>query len=125
MTRGVPCPNYNGYQPDADGNLVFNPDSYVKADEPFLTYPQGDPKRSGHRQGCMYDPHWDLPILSTTSQNGGGDWSNNSYSHSTNMVYFPYGTNPVAHWRGAPSQRSARHGSVPDRRHPRLRRLDR
>ena len=51
----------------------------------------------------MYDPHWDLPILSTTSQNGGGDWSNNSYSHRTNMVYFPYGTNPVAHWRGASS----------------------
>ena len=22
-------PNYNGYQPDANGNLVFNPDSYV------------------------------------------------------------------------------------------------
>ncbi|HEX6327899.1 MAG TPA: PQQ-binding-like beta-propeller repeat protein, partial [Jiangellaceae bacterium] len=95
--RGVP--NYNGYQPDEDGNLVFNPDSYVAADEPFLTYPDGHP--SDHRQGCMYDPQWDLPILSTTSQNGGGDWSNNSYSHSTNMVYFPYGTNPVAHWNGA------------------------
>jgi quinohemoprotein ethanol dehydrogenase len=92
-------PNYNGYQPDADGDLVFNPDSYVKADEPFLTYPEGHP--SDHRRGCMYDPQWDLPILSTTSQNGGGDWSNNSYSHSTNMVYFPYGTNPVAHWNGA------------------------
>ncbi|USQ81062.1 PQQ-binding-like beta-propeller repeat protein [Ornithinimicrobium faecis] len=90
-------PNYNGYQPDEDGNLVFNPDSYVKADEPFLTYPEGQ----DHRQGCMYDPQWDLPILSTTSQNGGGDWSNQSYSHSTNMVYFPYGTNPVAHWNGA------------------------
>jgi quinohemoprotein ethanol dehydrogenase len=92
-------PNYNGYQPDADGNLVFNPDSYVKADEPFLTYPQGYP--ADHRRGCMYDPQWDMPILSTTSQNGGGDWSNNSYNHSTNMVYFPYGTNPVAHWNGA------------------------
>lgn len=92
-------PNYNGYQPDADGNLVFNPDSYVAADEPFLTYPDNYP--SDHRQGCMYDPQWDLPILSTTSQNGGGDWSNNAYSHSTNMVYFPYGTNPVAHWNGA------------------------
>ncbi|MCK0112053.1 PQQ-binding-like beta-propeller repeat protein [Ornithinimicrobium sp. F0845] len=90
-------PNYNGYQPDAEGNLVFNPDSYVQADEPFLTYPDGQ----DHRQGCMYDPQWDLPILSTTSQNGGGDWSNQSYSHSTNMVYFPYGTNPVAHWNGA------------------------
>ena len=94
-------PNYNGYQPDADGDLVFNPDSYVKADEPFLTYPQGDPVRSGHRQGCMYDPQWDLPILSTTSQNGGGDWSNNSFSQSTGLVYFPYGTNPVAHYNGA------------------------
>jgi plastocyanin len=92
-------PNYNGYQPDEDGNLVFNPDSYVAADEPFLTYPEG--YDSDHREGCMYDPQWDLPILSTTSQNGGGDWSNNSYSHSTNLVYFPYGTNPVAHWNGA------------------------
>ncbi|MGC5221704.1 PQQ-binding-like beta-propeller repeat protein [Micromonospora sp. DT81.3] len=91
-------PNYNGYQPDADGNLVFNPDSYVAADEPFLTYPEGAPD---HREGCMYDPQWDLPILSTTSQNGGADWSNNAYSHSTNLVYYPYGTNPVAHWNGA------------------------
>ena len=92
-------PNYNGYQPDADGNLVFNPDSYVAADEPFLTYPDG--YKSDHREGCMYDPQWDLPILSTTSQNGGGDWSNNAFSHRTNLVYFPYGTNPVAHWNGA------------------------
>lgn len=93
-------PNYNGYQPDADGNLVFTPDSYVAVDEPFLTYPEGS---SGHREGCMYDPQWDEPILSTTSQNGGGDWSNQSYSHSTNLVYFPYGVNPVAHYNGAAS----------------------
>jgi glucose dehydrogenase/plastocyanin len=93
-------PNYNGYQPDSEGNLVFNPDSYVAVDEPFLTYPEGS---SGHREGCMYDPQWDAPILSTTSQNGGGDWSNHSYSHSTNLVYFPYGTNPVAHYNGASS----------------------
>lgn len=95
--RGVP--NYNGYQPDAEGNLVFNPDSYVAVDEPYLTYPEGYP--SDHRLGCMYDPQWNVPILSTTSQNGGGDWSNHSYSHSTNLVYFPYGTNPVAHYNGA------------------------
>ncbi|WP_160423220.1 PQQ-binding-like beta-propeller repeat protein [Agromyces seonyuensis] len=93
-------PNYNGYQPDAEGNLVFNPESYVKADEPFLTYPEGS---SGHREGCMYDPQFDLPILSTTSQNGGADWSNNAYSHETNLVYYPYGTNPVAHYNGAAS----------------------
>ena len=94
--RGVP--NYNGYQADAEGNLVFNPDSYVSVDEPFLTYPAGS---SGHREGCLYDPQFEAPILSTTSQNGGGDWSNNSYSQSTNLVYFPYGTNPVAHYDGA------------------------
>ncbi|GAA3349552.1 hypothetical protein GCM10020358_72120 [Amorphoplanes nipponensis] len=92
-------PNYNGYQPDAEGNLVFDPDSYVKADAPFLTYPAGYP--ADHRRGCLYDPQWDLPILSTTSPNGGGDWSNDSYSHSTNMVYYPYGVNPAAHWNGA------------------------
>jgi glucose dehydrogenase/plastocyanin len=95
--RGVP--NYNGYQPDESGNLVFDPESYVAVDEPFLTYPDGH--ASGHREGCMYDPQWDVPILSTTSQNGGGDWSNHSYSHRTNLVYFPYGTNPVAHYNGA------------------------
>ena len=95
--RGVP--NYNGYQPDENGNLVFNPDSYVAEDEPFLTYPDGYP--SDHRLGCMYDPQWDRPILSTTSQNGGADWSNHSYSHRTNLVYWPYGANPVAHWNGA------------------------
>lgn len=94
--RGVP--NYNGYQPDEDGELVFNPDSYVAADQEHLTYPEG---HVGNREGCMYDPQWDLPILSTTSQNGGGDWSNNAYSHNTNLVYFPYGTNNVAHWNGA------------------------
>jgi quinohemoprotein ethanol dehydrogenase len=94
--RGVP--NYNGYQPDQDGHLVFNPGSYVAEDEPFLTYPTGP---SDHRLGCMYDPQWDRPILSTTSQNGGADWSNHSYSHRTNMVYWPYGANPVAHWNGA------------------------
>lgn len=90
-------PNYNGYQPDAQGNLVYNPDSYVKADQPFLTYPAGE----DHRKGCMYDPQWDLPILSTTAPNGGADWANNSYSHRTNLVYYPYGTSPTAHWNGA------------------------
>lgn len=90
-------PNYNGYQPDADGNLVFNPDSYVKADQPYLTYPNGE----DHRKGCMYDPQWNLPILSTTAPNGGADWANDSYSHRTNLVYYSYGTSPTAHWNGA------------------------
>lgn len=94
--RGVP--NYNGYQPDEDGNLVFNPDSYVAADTEHLTFPAG---AGEHRKGCLYDPHWEQPILSTTSPNGGADWSAQSYSHKTGLVYIPYGTNPVAHWLGA------------------------
>jgi quinohemoprotein ethanol dehydrogenase len=95
--RGVP--NYNGYQADGDGNLVYTEPNYLDPDTPFVSYPPE--YGSDHRQGCMYDPHWDLPVLSTTSQNGGADWSNHSYSHRTNLVYWPYGTNPVAHWRGA------------------------
>jgi quinohemoprotein ethanol dehydrogenase len=102
-TKNIPgdpwraVPNYNGYQPDARGNLRFNPDSYVRADQPYLTYPAGQ----DHRAGCMYDPQWDLPILSTTAPNGGADWSNESYSHRTDLVYYPYGTSPTAHWNGA------------------------
>ena len=102
-------PNYNGYQPDAEGNLVFNPDSYVAATSRSSPIPRAP---QDHREGCMYDPQWDVPILSTTSQNGGADWSNNSYSHSTNLVYFPYGTNPVAHWNGARRTASERSGST-------------
>ena len=49
----------------------------------------------------MYDTHWDLPVLSTTSQNGGMDWSAYSFSPKLNLLYIPYGINPVAHWRGA------------------------
>ncbi len=50
----------------------------------------------------MYDPQWDCPMLSTTSQNGGADWSNHSLQPAarTSSTY-PYGINPVAHWRGA------------------------
>ena len=93
-------PNYNGYQPDANGQLVYTEPNYLDADKPFLTIPAeygGD----RHRKGCMYDTHWDLPVLSTTSQNGGADWSGYSFSHNLGLLYIPYGINPVAHWRGA------------------------
>jgi outer membrane protein assembly factor BamB len=97
-------PNYNGYQPDAGGNLVYVEPNYLDPDKPFVTIPPeymaGDP-RPPHRKGCMYDTHWDLPVLSTTSQNGGMDWSAYSFSPTLNTLYIPYGINPVAHWRGA------------------------
>ena len=92
-------PNYNGYQPDASGNLVYTEPNYLDADKPFLTIPAE--YGATHRKGCMYDTHWDLPVLSTTSQNGGPDWSSYSFSHKRGLIFVPYGVNPVAHWRGA------------------------
>lgn len=94
-------PNYNGYQPDENGQLVYTEPNYLAEDKPFVIYP---PEYGGnHRKGCMYDTHWDQPVPSTTSQNGGPDWSSYSFSHRTGLIYVPYGTNPVAHWRGASS----------------------
>jgi glucose dehydrogenase/plastocyanin len=92
-------PNYNGYQPDASGNLVYTEGNYLDADKPFLTIPAE--YGATHRKGCMYDTHWDLPVLSTTSQNGGPDWSSYSFSQKLGLIFVPYGVNPVAHWRGA------------------------
>lgn len=92
-------PNYNGYQPDASGNLVYTEPNYLDVDKAHLTYPTE--YGANHRKGCMYDPHWDQPVLSTTSQNGGPDWSSYSFSHRTGLIYVPYGVNPVAHWRTA------------------------
>lgn len=94
-------PNYNGYQADTNGNLVYTEPNYLDADKAHLSYPSE--YGADHRQGCMYDPHWDQPVLSTTSQNGGPDWSSYSYNPRTGLIYVPYGVNPVAHWRGASS----------------------
>ena len=92
-------PNYNGYQPDASGQLVYTEPNYLEPDGPFLTIPSE--YGATHRKGCMYDTHYDLPVLSTTSQNGGPDWSSYSFSHQLGLIFLPYGVNPVAHWRGA------------------------
>ena len=81
------------------GKLVYTEPNYLDPDKPFVTYP---PEYGAtHRKGCMYDTHWDLPVLSTTSQNGGPDWSSYSFSHKLGLIFLPYGVNPVAHWRGA------------------------
>ena len=60
-------------------------------------------RRTGHRQGCLWEPHFDFPVLSMTSQNGGADLSNHGYSPRTNLYYMPYGVAPVAHYRSAGS----------------------
>ncbi len=92
-------PNYNGYQPNAKGELVYTEPNYLDVDKPFVTYPAGQT----HREGCLYDASWDEPVLSTTSQNGGPTWPTYSYSPKTGLLYYPYGVSMVAHWRDAPS----------------------
>ena len=94
-------PNYNGYQPDATGKLVYTEPNYLAPDKPFVKYPPE--YEANHPKGCLYDTHWDLPVLSTSSQNGGPTWSTYSYSHKLGLIYFPYGVSPVAHWRDAGS----------------------
>jgi outer membrane protein assembly factor BamB len=76
---------------------VYTEPNYLDADKPFVTYPAA--YGATHRLGCMFDDHWDLPVLSMTSQNGGADWSNHGYSPRTNLVYIPYGVALVAHDR--------------------------
>ena len=92
-------PNYNGYQPDASGQLVYTEPNYLDVDKPFVEYPEG----VSHRRGCLYDTHWELPVLSTSSQNGGPTFNMYSLSHKLGLIYFSYGVNPVAHWRTAGS----------------------
>ena len=92
-------PNYNGYQPTASGQLVYAEPNYLDPDKPFVEYPG----RQTHREGCLYDANWDLPVLSTTSQNGGPTWPTYSYSQKQGLLYFPYGVANVAHWRDAGS----------------------
>jgi len=111
-------PNYNGYQAKArqsDGSLplAFTPGSYIDADLPFLTIPAGYRGNNGelstsdgnggttaaHRLGCLWDPHWDLPLLSTTTQNGGNDWSGSAFSPKLGLYITPYAINNVAHDR--------------------------
>jgi quinohemoprotein ethanol dehydrogenase len=100
--RGVP--NFNGYQPDAQGNLVYTEPNYLDPDKPFLTYPAGySGAQPPHRRGCLWEPHYDLPVLTMASQNGGADLSNHGFSPRLNLYYIPYGVAPVAHYRSAGS----------------------
>ena len=98
-------PNYNGFQAEPDLanpgqlKLVYNPTSYIAADDPFVTTPSPVPAGQPKHKGCMNEATWDLPVLSTPSQNGGADWSGHSYSQLNGLYFIPYGTNPSAHDR--------------------------
>jgi alcohol dehydrogenase (cytochrome c) len=49
----------------------------------------GNPNRAvpNYVQGCLFDPHWDVPILSIPSQNGAADFGSMSFSPRTGFVY--------------------------------------
>jgi glucose dehydrogenase len=100
LIPGLPhraVPNFNGYQASPDpahpGQLMLTltPGNYLEADNPFLSGPT--------RKGCMNEATWDLPVLSTPSQNGGADWSGHSFSQNLGLYFIPYATNPSAHDR--------------------------
>jgi PQQ-dependent dehydrogenase (methanol/ethanol family) len=58
-------------------------------DQPLGTAIPGDPNRAvpNYVKGCLFDPHWDIPILSIPSQNGAADFGSMSYSPKTGLVY--------------------------------------
>jgi len=47
--------------------------------------------------GCLFDRHWDRPVLSTPSQNGGANWAGLSFSPRTGLVYVGYANVASAH----------------------------
>jgi PQQ-dependent dehydrogenase (methanol/ethanol family) len=49
------------------------------------------------KQGCLFVPHWDEPILSFPGQGGGADWNHQSFSHATRLLYTGVGYVAVAH----------------------------
>ena len=110
-------PNYNGYQPDANGNLVYTEPNYLDVDKPFLTVPAG--YGSAHRRGCLYDTQWDFPVLATTTQNGGNDFSGQAFVQHRNMYIVPYGYRQRRALPQRRPERSARARGVSGGRHPR------
>ncbi|MFC0527130.1 outer membrane protein assembly factor BamB family protein [Phytohabitans kaempferiae] len=68
-------------------------------DQPLGTSVPGDPNRAvpNYARGALYDPHWDVPILSIPGHGGGADWNHQSFSHSTKLVYTGYGYVAAAH----------------------------
>ncbi|GAA1875169.1 outer membrane protein assembly factor BamB family protein [Asanoa iriomotensis] len=68
-------------------------------DQPLGTSVPGDPNRAvpNYVQGSLYDPHWDVPILSIPGHGGGADWSHMSFSHRTGLIYTGFGYVAAAH----------------------------
>src|SRR3954466_2765317 len=68
-------------------------------DQPLGTEIPGHPARAvpNYKQGCLYAAHWDIPILSIPSQNGGADFGSMSFSPKTGYVYTGFAYAAAAH----------------------------
>ncbi|MEE6286785.1 PQQ-binding-like beta-propeller repeat protein [Georgenia sp. MJ173] len=68
-------------------------------EQPLGTEVPGHPARAvpNYVVASLYTPHWDVPILSIPGHGGGADWSAQSFSHSTGMIYTGYGYVAAAH----------------------------
>ncbi len=75
------------------------------SNQPLGTAIPGDPNRAvpNYAQGCLYDPHWDFPILTMPGHGGGADWNHQSYSPQTGLVYTGMGYVGAAHSLGEAS----------------------
>ena len=67
--------------------------------QPLGTALPGDPNRAvpNYKTGCLFDPHWDIPILSTPGHGGGANWNHQSFSPTTGLVYTGLGYVGAAH----------------------------
>lgn len=68
-------------------------------DQPLGTAIPGDPNRAvpNYLQGCLYDAHWDIPLLSIPGHGGGADWNHQSFSPRTGLMYTGMGYVAAAH----------------------------
>lgn len=68
-------------------------------EQPLGTEIPGHPARAvpNYVVGSLYTPHWDIPVLSVPGHGGGADWSAQSFSHTTGLVYTGFGYVPAAH----------------------------
>ena len=68
-------------------------------DQPLGTAVPGDPNRAvpNYLQGCLYDAHWDVPLLSVPGHGGGADWNHQAFSPLTGLMYTGMGYVAAAH----------------------------
>jgi alcohol dehydrogenase (cytochrome c) len=68
-------------------------------DQPLGTEVPGDPNRAvpNYLQGCLYDAHWDIPLLSIPGHGGAAGWNHHSFSQHTGLMYTGMGYVAAAH----------------------------